>query len=322
MRNRLMIGPAALLLASATFVGAQDKTQQQAPAPSSGEVSIGGRFTSSSGDKARYERYQDLRSGVPVSVLFNKETSNWTFDLKATNIGYRDQGYVANFNSRRVKFSVLFDQTPTNYMYDARSPYNCTAGNCALDAALRGQIQAARGTKLNAAGAYTPVNTTPIGVPQNLAQLTQAGTIYNSVAKSFDMQSLRSTFAANLVYAATDNLNLMLGYDMYKKSGQQPWGTSFAFPNAVEVPLVIDNKTTDVTAAMEWASHQGMMRMGYAYSKFDQGIPSFTFDNPLYATDYNVFSPAIGRVLRPERLQLVGGRRGLRPDGRWRRPTR
>ncbi len=39
MRNRLMIGPAALLLASATFVGAQDKTQQQAPAPSSGEVS-------------------------------------------------------------------------------------------------------------------------------------------------------------------------------------------------------------------------------------------------------------------------------------------
>ncbi len=166
------------------------------------------------------------------------------------------------------------------------------------------------------------MNTTPIGVPQNLAQLTQAGTIYNSVAKSFDMQSLRSTFAANLVYAATDNLNLMLGYDMYKKSGQQPWGTSFAFPNAVEVPLVIDNKTTDVTAAMEWASHQGMMRMGYAYSKFDQGIPSFTFDNPLYATDYNVFSPPLG-VLRTTRTATARPR-AAPPSAGWpgRRPTR
>jgi hypothetical protein len=295
MRNRVTIGAAALLLASATIAGAQDKTQQQAAAGSGGEVSFGGRFTSASGDEARYERYQDLRNGVNANILYNRETANWTFNLKATNIGYRDQGYVANFNSRRVKFSVLFDQTPLNYMYDAKTPYTCTAGNCALDAGLRSQIQAARGTRLNATtGAYTPVNTTPIGVPQALNQLTPDGTIYNSVARSFDMQSQRSTFAANAIFALTDNLNAIVGFNTFKRDGQMPWGASFAFPNAIEVPLVIDNRTTEFNAAMEWASHQGTMRMGYAYSKFDQAIPSFTWDNPLYATDYNVFNPVGG----------------------------
>ena len=61
MRNRLMIGTAALLLASATFAGAQDKPQQ-ATTPSNGTIDIGGRFTDVDGDEARYERYRDLRT--------------------------------------------------------------------------------------------------------------------------------------------------------------------------------------------------------------------------------------------------------------------
>ena len=92
MRNRLMIGTAALLLASATFAGAQDKPQPSSTAtPSSGTIDIGGRFTSTDGDEARYERYRDLRDGANVNLLYGKETENWTFDIKAKNIGYRDQ---------------------------------------------------------------------------------------------------------------------------------------------------------------------------------------------------------------------------------------
>src|SRR5512141_2132659 len=142
MRNRLMIGAAALVLASATFAGAQDKPQQQTAAPSNGAIEVGGRFTSTRGDTARYERYRDLRNGANVNLLFNKETDNWSFQAKATNVGYRDQRYVATFNSRRVKFSVLFDSTPLNYGYYTSTPYDCTAGNCALDAGLRAQVQA------------------------------------------------------------------------------------------------------------------------------------------------------------------------------------
>ena len=101
MRNRLMIGSAALLLASATLAWPQDQPQQtdkasQQPAAagavapeteSGGSVDVGGRFTSTTGDEARYERYRDLRDGVNANLLYQKVTPNWTFDVTAKNIG-------------------------------------------------------------------------------------------------------------------------------------------------------------------------------------------------------------------------------------------
>jgi hypothetical protein len=304
MRNRLMMKTAALLLASATVGWAQSKPQEQTTTPSNGSVDIGGRFTSTSGDAARYERYRDLRSGVNANLIFSKETENWTFNVKATNIGYRDQRYTVDYSSKRVKVSFLFDSTPLNYGYDLKTPYVCTSGNCALDPGTRATIQNSRGT-----GA-TPVNSpTVVGVPQTLAQV-QTGTLYNSIARTFDMQSRRDTLTANLLFSATDNLDLFVGVNTYKRSGNMPWGTGFAFNNLVEIPLVIDNRETEVATGVEWASHQGMFRVVYEHSKFGQAIPSLTVDNPLHATDWNstpgtgydpngytnAHGPAVGRM--------------------------
>ncbi len=281
MRNRLTIGTAALLLASATFAWAQGKPQEQTTAPSNGSVDIGGRFTSTSGDAARYERYRDLRSGVNANAVFNKETENWTFNVTGSNIGYRDQRYTMDYSSKRVKVSFLFDSIPLNYGYDLKTPYLCSTGNCALDPATRTTIQTSRGT-----GA-TPVNSaTIVGVPQTLAQV-QTGTLYNSIAKPFDLQSRRDTVGADLRYSATDNLDLILGVKSYSRSGNQPWGIGFAFNNLVELPLVVDNRETDIVTGVEWASHQGMFHVDYQHSKFDQNVPSVTVDNPLHATDWN-----------------------------------
>jgi hypothetical protein len=127
---------------------------------------------------------------------------------------------------------------------------------------------------------------TAIGIPQSVANLS-TGSIYNSIARQFDLQSRRDTFAANARISATDNLDFLFGVNTYKRSGNMPYSASFAFNVATELPIVIDNRETDVTVAVEWASHQGMFHMGYQHSKFDQSIPSFTFDNPQFATDYN-----------------------------------
>lgn len=271
MRDRLMIGTAALLLASATVAWAQDKPQQETTAPTSGAIDIGGRFTSTTGDEARFQRYRDLRSGANVNLVFNKETENWTFNVKAENIGYRDGRYVAKFDSRRVKFSFLFDQTPLNYSYDTQTPYNCVAGDCSLDPSLRAKVQAK----------------TAVGVPATVANLV-TGSIYNSIAKPFDLQSRRDTLAAEARVSATDNLDFIVGLKTYKRTGNMPYGAAFAFNVASELPIVIDNRETEVALGVEWASHQGMFHVGYEHSKFDQGVPSFTFANPNFATDYNL----------------------------------
>ncbi len=235
----------------------------------SGTIDVGGRFTSTDGDEARYERYRDLRNGANVNLLFHKETERWTFDVSAKNIGYRDGRYQMGFNSRRVKLSVLFDQTPLNYGYYTKTPYDCTAGSCSLDPSLRAAVQAK----------------TSVGVPSAVAQLA-GGSAYSAVASPFDLQSRRDTITAQARISATDNLDFTIGFNSYKRSGNMPFGTAFAFNNASELPIVIDNRETEISVGVEWASHQGMFRFGYEHSKFDQAIPSFTFDNPQRATDF------------------------------------
>ncbi len=262
MRNRVMIGTAALLLASATFAAAQEKPQQ-------GTIDVGGRFTDVDGDEARYERYRNLQNGVNANFLFGKETSHWTFDFLAKNIGYEDGRYELNFKSSKWKVWALFDQTPTNYAYYTRTPYQCTGGSCSLDAGLRSQVE----------------NRTAIGVPTTLPQIL-AGTSYNAIANQFDLESRRDTIAAEARFSATDNLDFIVGVHSYKRTGNMPWGASFSFNVGVELPLVIDNRETDWLGAIEWASHQGMTRVEYQHQKFDQNTPDLRWDNPNRATDF------------------------------------
>lgn len=281
MRNRFIFGTAALLLASASLAWAQQQPlpQQQQQSGSTvsatttgGTLDIGGRFSSTTGDKARFERYRDLRDGANVNLVYGKVTDNYIFNVNVANAGYRDQRYNFGFSSRRVKAAIFFNQTPLNYSYDTRTPFNCQAGSCTLDAGLRTQVQN---------GGYG------LGIPQNIANLQQ-GSIYNSIARPIDLQSRRDTIAASAIISATDNLDFTFNANSYKRSGNMPWGASQAFSYETEVPLVIDNRATDVSAGIEWASHQGMMRVAYDYSKFSQNIPVFTFDSPLRATDYNL----------------------------------
>jgi hypothetical protein len=112
MRNKILtIGAAALLLATTTVAWAQAQPQPT-PTPSNGTLDIGGRLTTTTGDEARYERYRDLRDGLNANLLYSKQTEKWAFDLKATNIGYRDQRYTMNFSSRRLKGVAVLRSDP------------------------------------------------------------------------------------------------------------------------------------------------------------------------------------------------------------------
>jgi hypothetical protein len=268
MRNRSTIVTAALLLASASAGRAQENPPQPATT-AAGTVDVGGRFTSTDGDEARYERYRDLRDGVNANFSYSKQTPDWMFDAFATNIGYRDGHYELKLETHRFKVKAYFDQIPLNYAYYTETPYQCSAGDCSLDPALRARVQAG----------------TAIGIPQNVGQLA-AGSIYETIAHPFDLRSRRDTIFAQVRYSATDNLDFIVGVNSYKRTGNQPWGASYGFNYAVEVPMVIDNRETDWTAAVEWASHQGSFHMGYEHDNFDQKIPSFQWDNPQRATDF------------------------------------
>jgi len=284
MRNRLMYLTAALVLASATAGMAQQKPAEAAAAstsPTSGTIDFGFRATSSSGDEARYERYRDLRSGASTNIVFGKETANYLFDVTAKNIGYRDQYYAGNYQSSKVQFNAYFDGVPLNYCYNCATPWvEGQKGVFTLDTAARTAVQ----------------NKQPgvVGIPTTAAQLATPS-IYRGIAKTTEIQALRNTFGLGFDYKANEDLSLTFGLTDTMKSGHQPFGMSYAFNNANELAMPLDNSTMDFTVGLEWARKNAMFRAAFDHSAFSNALNAIEWDNPLRVTDYsNGLVPPLG----------------------------
>lgn len=275
MRNRVMCVTAALLLASATIAMAQTpaETGSGGATPASGTIDVGFRTTSVTGDEARYERYRDLRNGAYTNITFGKETEKYVFNLEARNIGYHDQRYALDYANSKMKVSFLWDSTPLNYAYNTMTPWVESGGNIwTLDTAARTAVQ----------------NNVPgvVGIPFTAAALNTAS-IYRGLAKPFEMQQRRDTAGATVSYAAATDLDLSLAFTTTHKNGYQPFGMAFAFRNANELPMQLDNRTNDFTAAVEWVKPQGMIRAALDYSMFSNQFNQLEWDNPVRITDFD-----------------------------------
>ena len=292
MRSRLMIGAGVLLLVSRMAIAqTAPKPQPQAPAapgptvPSLGSIDFGFRGTDTDLDDARYERYRDLRNGAASLFQLGKETPSYFFNASAYNVGYRDQQYKLRYDRSKLNFDFLWDSIPTNYSAMSVSPWTVgDDGVLTISQSSRQQVQ----------------NRTAVGVPcapgappaacsnptQAAAALTNRS-IYNQNLPGFEIRSRRDTAAFGLAYEATQNLDVTVGFSTNAKTGHQPWGASFAFNNANELPLPLDNRTNDVSAGVEWSHQKGMVRLAWDGSFFDNRIDTLVWDNPIRATDFN-----------------------------------
>ncbi|HUR33590.1 MAG TPA: MtrB/PioB family outer membrane beta-barrel protein [Vicinamibacterales bacterium] len=274
MRNMLMTLTAALLC-SAPLAHAQQPAPAEAPA---GVVDLGIRAGTMNGDFARYERYRDLRDGVFSKVEFGKDTGTTMFRLGASNIGYRDQNYQAEYTNGKATYSGFFDSTPLNYSYLTSTPWvESQPGVFTLNAAARLQVQN------KVAGV--------VGVPSTAAQLATRS-IYVGIAQPFDLQSKRDTLGLRYARDMSQALGFNLAFTSTKKAGRQPFGMSFAFNNANELPMPLDNRTNDLAAGLEYVRPEGMVRLGWDASFFDNKIKEVLWDNPLRATDTNPYDPS------------------------------
>jgi MtrB/PioB family decaheme-associated outer membrane protein len=279
MRNRLMTVTAALL-ASATFAMAQTPAQQTtAPAVKaiSGSIDFGARITSTTGDEARYERFRDLRDGAAANLVFGKETDTYIFGVTAENIGYRDGRYTLHYQASKVKVHFLFDQIPLNYGYNTSTPYAVsTSGDVVtmtLDSTARSNVQ----------------NKVPgvLGIPTTLAQWTTQRSVYAGLARPLDLQARRDTLSFGLTYEITKNLDAEFEFASHKRSGNMPFGMAFAFNNAQELPLPVDDRTNEFEVGIDWANDRQMFRLAYERSMYTDTYNSLVWDNPIRATNWN-----------------------------------
>ncbi|MCX6552420.1 MAG: MtrB/PioB family outer membrane beta-barrel protein, partial [Acidobacteria bacterium] len=297
---RLMIVTAALLLSSVTVAFAQaDKATTTAPAtpaataaaPSLGTLDLGFRGTSTSGDAARYQRYQDLRNGANINFDFAKTTATQAWAFTGSNVGYDDQRLTAEFANSKFTVSGFFDGVPTNYGMDGmtKTPWvESSKGVWTLDTAARQQVEnkTAVGV-LCAPGLAATATCTGLTAPTVLTYPS----IFRGLARDFDISTQRNTIGFGLTYGVAPDVDLDVAFKSTSKSGNQPFGMGFAFNEAYELPISLDNRTNDFTVGMQWGSNNGMIRLAYDRSQFKQHIASVTFDNAVRRTDYNDGQP-------------------------------
>lgn len=274
MSNRQVIVKALLLLASASVAGAQQTAPTTpVPPPDWQQLwSLGFRSTTTTGDEARYQRFQDLTTGVASQVQLTRDGDAWGASVSAVNAGYHDQAYRAAYNKYgRFKLEVAFTGQPLNYAENTLTPYRYAGNNVwTLDAATRTSVQ----------------NGTALGIGTSVA--TDVATAYRGLATPFAMSAQRNVLNLGASYRLNGYATVDLKYGRTTRTGNQPWGASFAFSDAVNIPMALDNTVNEVTAGVELARPAwGMIRAEYHGSFFKNAFAAITWDNPLRATDYS-----------------------------------
>jgi MtrB/PioB family decaheme-associated outer membrane protein len=251
-------------------------TAEPAPAPDITKVNfldLGFRGTafSEGSDQARYQRYRDLRNGItPDAFRYFKDSPERWITVDAEHIGYRDQRYKASLDQfGKLKVSFEWNQIPlffsesTQALHTEQSP-----GVLRVDDAIQTGIERQQTTLPGVVGLAVP----------------------------FDLRLKRSIADLRLSYAATEKIDVNLAFKNTMKEGDQPWGGTFGFGNAVELAVPVDTRTTDLGAALEWADQRGSARVAYDGSFFHNNIDTLVWDNPLRISDSPSAGPSQGRM--------------------------
>jgi MtrB/PioB family decaheme-associated outer membrane protein len=128
-----------------------------------------------------------------------------------------------------------------------------------------------------------------------------------SGASLLDLQSKRSVADFKLKYSATERLDFGLTLKNTLREGSQPYGAGFGFSDAIEVPLPLDNRTTELGASLQWANQRGMAKVAYDGSFYRNNISTLTWDNPLRITDSPTAGPLLGRLALSPNTDLNTG---------------
>lgn len=294
MRTKSLVMVAAVLLTAAgaraqdtnatatqTPTPTQDVPKVSAPAPAEfapiNEIEFGLRGTSfgTNSDKARFQRYQDLRDGGTLDRFrYFKGTNSYDVNLQADHVGYRDQRFFGSYNNfGNVKVTFQYDQTPLFYSDSVKTLYT----------------QSSPG-----------VLTVPTSVQSLIQNATQKTTALNSSltgASTFDLQTKRSTSDFKLLFTPSTNVDFAVTAKNTLRDGAQPMTAGFGFSGVPdELAAPIDTRTTEFGTSLQYGNDRAYAKFAYDGSFFRNNIPTLTWSNPFRLTDSATAGPQNGRL--------------------------
>jgi MtrB/PioB family decaheme-associated outer membrane protein len=318
MRTRTWLLIAALVPASVGLAHAQTQGQAASgqpthvtqppgaaptmPATQGGQVTFGLRGTDLDGDFARYNRFRDRRSGALLDGFrFTREDPSWLFRAEADNVGYRDQRFFGQFEQvGRLNVTFEWDQIPFFTSRDTRTIYNGIGStNLWVEDTVQQALQNANAT------VTSPLFTS----------------VLNAGAAPFELRYRRDLANVNLTYNAPRDVDVNVSLRNARRDGTNMFafglGATAGNMVAYEMPVPVDDRTTDFISSVDWANDRGMIAAGVTASWYNNGTQLVRFDNPLRATDINMGPSAGQAVLWPSNSYVA-----FNASGAYRLPAR
>ncbi|MEW6126858.1 MAG: MtrB/PioB family decaheme-associated outer membrane protein [Acidobacteriota bacterium] len=253
--------------------------QADTPRPFKLIFEFGGQITSVDGSRpSKFEEYRKVREGAYVrkfSLSANPDASPLFFRFTGREPSERDQRYRLDLG-RYGTFRTTFDYTGIPHLYarGARSPFSSSEGG---------------------------VLTIPDNVQTAFQNATndQLPALVRNYVSSLPLSTLRvqrHTTDFRQTVNVTENWKLRFNWWNQKKTGTSPLGTGsyerVGTPTgdtfralSIELPAPVDYLTNQFTFGTSYTRAKWAINADYTFSKFENRIPSLTFDNPFRITD-------------------------------------
>src|SRR5215831_5410732 len=248
------------------------------------DFSIRGTAYTDGSDEGRAQRYRDLRGGGTLEFLrYTKDSATRWFTVQVDHAGYRDQRYSAAYNDfGKWKGWFQYNQIPLFFSEDTKTLFSAEVGS---DNILR----------------------IPDAIQAGLQNKTLPYASVDALATPFDLRLKRNVTSFSTTYTPTRSLDLNVNFQSSAKGGNQPWAGTFGFSDAVELPVPVQTRQTDLGVWLEWANDRGSARVGYDGSFFRNEFETLVWDNPLRVSDSPTLGPLQGReTLWPDSNQNSG----------------
>jgi len=227
---------------------------------------------------AKWEEYRDMSSGFVIpalAILGESADGNRTLDLHAQNVRRTDARYTLDYGVAG-KYELFFDynKIPHHFGNDGHMLWTRTGdGTYAIADPTQAQIQGA----IEQQFAKNPAGVTFSFLNGVLAP-------YLATAQAVNLGLERDRSDARLDIGRMGPLAWTLEYTHENRRGNRPFGASFGFSNATELPEPIDYDTDGAQVAGEWKGSHGGVQFGYRYSDFKNNVSTLVWDNPFRVT--------------------------------------
>ncbi len=219
-----------------------------------GYASLTGRITDINGNKAKFNEYRDIKSGVYPDIRLGYDTGNYFIDGSGHNIGFDNQNYHFDAGAwGKGKLFLDYNDIPHNITYGAKSFYSGTGTN----------------------------------------NLTGAPNTNTGTWKTFDYSLRRKQYGGGLRLDTVKPFYLSAATAREERNGIKPAGASITTPGgpAIEIPEPINYRTNNLNVELGYATKPLFASVQYFYSDFDNENHFLSFEHPTALSTDNLTLP-------------------------------